>query len=272
MNLEMLGNYNEWLKKSPEDILKAVKNYGWAKVFEKGLPRWAHRVRNYFNREPRFLMRLDKKESEISLKILDYTTNIKNEGRLDEFIRSRALSGDIYTDETKIIKWFQMSPGGTIFHFKDVTNKTMEAIAQDRLGQSNTPIFKLISPDGTGGSCETIIKNLVQARGTVQQIARSLGPLTQLSNSGNRDSNIGLANAVAPVAHLIITLPKFQGSYNYAETASRGIAAHNKFDVDTHKKDEHYVNPPDRFSPLSSRGFPTNDNERKPLAEQVDIL
>jgi hypothetical protein len=280
MSVKWLQDYNNWIGKSPQTILEAVNKAGWGAVFNdpikfpKGLPIWAHRVRNYFNREPYFLSRLDQKESKNRLKKLDSSVNIEDEGRFNEFIRSRALTINVYVDESGFTVWFQMSAGGTIYHFKHVKNKTKEAMIQTVLGQSNTPIFKLISPDVTGGSCETIIKNLVQARSTVQQLARKLGPLTQLPNSGDRGSSIGYENAVTPVSHLIENDKEYQGSYNYAETAVLGIAKHEKFDIEPHENYAKwgYDNPTDRHSKLESRRFEKyakGEVGKIPLAEQI---
>ena len=65
-----------------------------------------------------------------------------------------------------------------------------------------------------------------------------------------------------------------QGSYNYSETVIVGRAAHEKRDVQPHKKYPYrgiYVNPQDRFSSLALRRFPEygDVNERNPLAKQV---
>src|SRR6266487_2929990 len=60
MELVELRNYRKWVGKSPTDILMdVVRCGGWEAVFDTGLPRWAHRLRNYFNVAPRKLQRLD---------------------------------------------------------------------------------------------------------------------------------------------------------------------------------------------------------------------
>jgi hypothetical protein len=61
MNLEQLRDYNNWVGKSPKEVLDAVRKVegGWVTVFPDKLPLWAHRVRNFFNREPKSLLRLD---------------------------------------------------------------------------------------------------------------------------------------------------------------------------------------------------------------------
>ncbi len=49
---------------------------------------------------------------------------------------------------------------------------------------------------------------------------------------------------------------------NFAETAVEGRDEHTKRDVDPHKKDRVYIDPPDRFAPLKDRIF----NEREIVA------
>ena len=53
----------------------------------------------------------------------------------------------------------------------------------------------------------------------------------------------------------IDTSMKYQGSYNFAETAVLGLPAHEKYDVHPHHKDAVYIDPPDRFEPLADRFF-----------------
>ncbi len=47
MNLEKLRDYNNWVGKSPKEILDAVRKVegGWVTVFPDKLPLWEHRVR-----------------------------------------------------------------------------------------------------------------------------------------------------------------------------------------------------------------------------------
>jgi hypothetical protein len=68
-------------------------------------------------------------------------------------------------------------------------------------------------------------------------------------------SKIGEVNQTVSVRHHLIITMEHQGSYNFAETAVRGLDDHEKFDVKTHKKDKVYIDPPDRFSALKDRVF-----------------
>lgn len=270
MDLKMLRDYNEWLKRSPEQILDAVRTYrnGWAEVFNsaafpKGIPIWAHRVRNYFNREPRSLIRLSESESatlvKATYKIPSYTRD-RQESVIEKVKRIWALTDFVYKDENNTT-WFQMSPGGAIYHFKEIGNETLEGLHQEWLGQSVTPIFKLVSPDSTGGSMETIIDNPLRA-GTVVQA---------LLPKASRGLVIANVNTLIPVP--IIEEPRYQGSYNYAETVDLGNAEHDRLDVQPHKNTTRYKtyeNPTSRFVPLKFREFPKYaKGENIPLAEQI---
>jgi hypothetical protein len=70
-----------------------------------------------------------------------------------------------------------------------------------------------------------------------------------------RSSKIGEVNHVNLVKTNIITDGHHQGSYNFAETAVHGLSTHETYDVEYHHKDPVYVDPPDRFAPLSQRVF-----------------
>lgn len=301
MTLDELGNYTEWLKVSPSDILREVKLHGgWKAVFPHHLPAWAHKVRNYFNVEPRSLTRLEASAEKVYMRKINKDLDemqrnkqikwlkahpILNKlswvrllphpppdtpdlhigfdlGMGDHLAEDGALSGDVYKDGDVI--WYQMSPGGTIYHFKDPKNPEIEAIQQTALGQLFTRVFKLVSPDGTGGSSETIVKNPLNIRIP-----------TPLSSGFIMVGKtiIGHAGHQVPVSDEIVKDPWFQGSYNYAETVITGLAAHKDRDVTPH---EHhhvkgiYVNPPDQDRhTLIHRKFPVNDNNGMLLASQI---
>ena len=166
----------------------------------------------------------------------------------------QALSGDVYLDNLNR-PWFQMAAGSTIYHWGDHPDSpTAEAIYQNTImRQNDTPVFKLISPDDNGGSCEVIIFN-TQIRGGLYN---------------NRNTTIGDVNKPINVSAAIETDPILQGSYNYSETVTMGLGEHEKRDVIPHVHDYHfYVNPDNPFTPLASRRFPDVDRERKPLVGQ----
>lgn len=223
-----LQDSTQWVNQNAKDILASVRNVegGWATVFPKGVPSWLHKLRNYFNVEPKTLKLVDKTPTDHAMQ------GIRSHGHMNSFVGKRALTGQVYFDE-EIETWYQMSAGGTIYHWgRDVKVDWAEAAYTQKVrGQTGTPIFKLICPDGTGGSKETII-----------------------FNSYSR-TKIGETNRPVLVFDRVEVLMKYQGSYNFAETSVVGLKKHEKYDVDTHKKDSIYIDPPDRFEPLKDRIF-----------------
>jgi hypothetical protein len=144
MELKDLRNYGEWIGKSPFEIRSAVSQYnGWTTVFASGLPRWAHRLRNYFNESPRELLRLDttiaerlsRKAKKFELAVecaraMEHRRQVEMDkefhrycaisvpnncpagaentplpGFWDEVAHRHALSGDVYQDEKRRL-WF----------------------------------------------------------------------------------------------------------------------------------------------------------------------
>lgn len=253
---EDLGKYEYWLGRSPGQILEEVKSTGgWTLIFSGEFPRWAHRVRNYFNREP---TKLDYHKFDITNS--DIYRAMTGQVGLD-YKKDLALSGHIYKDESNNI-WLQMSPGSTVYHFNHgMTMETMAGLLAMR-GQSGTPVFKLISPDGSNGSRETIINNPFTKADTWTQILTG----SAVPSSGEDTVKKG------SLLNRIQTDLLYQGSYNYGETSVVGSDAHKKFDVTPHEKDPKGYLPvnPDRFSSLHSRKFPDRvDGEKTPLAEQI---
>lgn len=250
MILEKLIDYNNWVGQSPKEILNAVRQEGgWAKVFPDKLPLWAHRVRNFFNREPKSLMRLDASSTKRRISRVDA-------GLGSHPAEKYALTDDVYKDAQDWV-WYQMNEGGTIYHWgSDPTSKYIESPWQEIKAWAGKPppVFKLVAPDGTGGSRETIFRNMHDLFVVVKKEV-----------------------FLAYVGHLVITDPWLRGSYNYSETIKAGYSAHDMRDVNPHSKYSSipnvYVNPPDPypFSPLSERVFPERvNNEPTPLAKQVD--
>lgn len=289
MDLDSLKNYVNWIGKSPEEIRKGVINVGgWKVVFPGRLPLWAHRIRNYFNVEPEHLTRLDPASARYQMQKIShdldlmqaykkvkllknhpvwglmpevkmfpdppagtpsYGPNMKD-NIFDEIGENKALSGDVYKGNADMI-WYQMSPGGAIYHFKKPTTPALEAPLQSLVTQVFTPVFKLVSPDRTGGSCETIIEN------RFDQVI----PVMNRTYVAGRFA-MGLVNQKKGVKGLINKDEEYQGSYNYSETVITGMAAHKERDVEPHERDHSfgiYINPPDRHAPLTERRFPTHD-------------
>lgn len=231
MHIDKLRDYNEWIGKTSEEIINAVKQVpgGWASVFPHSLPIFAHQVRNFFNVEPTSLALLPRDDSNKYVK--EARKRFEDWGFVDTAKGILALSNDVYRDQSNRI-WYQMSAGGTIYHWGgeptwDVVDATFSNFVRK---QDGVPVFKLISPDGTGGSVETIIKN-------------------------PRRFTIGAPNELVPVRDRVVPDYHHQGSYNFSETVEAGLPAHEKHDVWPHKKwPQEYLNPADRFS-LASRRF-----------------
>lgn len=250
MGLEWLNDYEEgWRRRSPQQVLDGVMLAGgWGKVFAKEveLPKFAHIVRNFFNRAPQGLTLLGVNQGSGKLgnlrrKLLDtYARGFKT---------AFALSGDVYQDEYNVT-WFQMDAAGAVYHLKKVKNATIQGAGQAYLGQGGTPKFKLISPDGTDGSRETIIKSTLAPSGIRWEWDAGLAPPAIYAKV------IGEENHYEVVVSRIDTNPQWRGSYNYAETAVVGFDMHEKLDIKPHERYPRYVNAGNIFSDLSSRRFP----------------
>jgi hypothetical protein len=297
MNRAQLQDYGAWLKTTPHEVFFAVKMHGgWKNVFPNCVPVWASKVRNYFNILPKTLKRLPEANARHLLDrpsflpflvearktywanrtYADYREkpwgrdpvpfkphpqapavipeHIMKMSEKDRIALERALSGDVYLDNLNR-PWFQMSAGSTIYHWGDhPDNPTAEAIYWDVvMKQNDTKVFKLISPDSNGGSNEVIIHN--------PEI--SDGPYN------NRLKVIGDVNQKIDVTQAIEKDPILQGSYNYSETTTMGLAEHDKRDVKPHVHNYYYYsNPIDPFSELGARKFPELDSERNPLVGQ----
>ena len=242
-----LQDSREWVNQNAQYILDSVKKAGgWKTLFPSGVPMWLHKIRNYFNVEPASLRLIDKGTT------AHWMTEVRKYGQLNAFIKGpRTLSGHVYFDEEVEI-WYQMGAGGTIYHWgRDVIgwlDWAEAGVAHFIRGQNGIPIFKLVCPDGTGGSKETIIKNPKLDKIAV---STSQGDYFEMQ----RRSKIGETNKVTIVKPRIITNAHHQGSYNFAETAVHGLKSHEKYDVEIHHKDPIYVDPPDRFEPLKDRFF-----------------
>lgn len=279
MDLNALKDYGQWVGKNAEDVLLAVKAVGgWEHVFPKAMPVWGSRIRNYFNDVPQQLVLLSEAQSEGLLdgaqRLLGTGDRAKPykatppdaRGMMDKVASAitsfMSLHGAVYMDEAKRI-WFQMGAGGTIYHFGETPGKAalLESGFFAALGQKNIPIFKLIAPDGSGGSLECCIDNPQTVPGFVYT---RVGPVPVLHGR----ETVGDAGVVVNVGSRHITDPKTQATYNYSETVVKGFAAHNLRDIKPHVPAlDFYINPPSGV-PMGARKFEANDPAGKPLAAQ----
>lgn len=303
MDASELRDYTKWHNKSAERIRAEVRAArGWSNVFQGPLPLWAHRVRNYFNEEPMFLFKLDEKASQAHLgklrggvspfawrrikwlkkhPVLRYLPQVQimpnppagtaDMSWGDDIGETFALTADVYQDASGRI-WHQMSPGGSIYHWgSEPVIPQLEAVTTSIRTQALVPIFKLVAPDGTGGSSETILVNRFDQRPDIGLVASvALGPVVVLAIRQIKVGSFYVATTTGFVDGLNVTDPHKKGSYNFSETSVVGLEAHKKRDVEPHEKHSYklYLNP-DRHTPLSARIFPVNDPDGKPLATQV---
>lgn len=292
MNIAELNNYNKWLPHSPLAILMEVmKAGGWKVVFPGRLPTWASKVRNYFNVLPSSLTRLPAKNArhmldrvqvfKFQLKCHDAQSfnrnpahgrfkvdplpvhascpakaskEVRGAGTVDTIAVNNALTEAVYVDEWNR-PWYQMSAGSTIYHWgRTPVYAPIDAFFTDVVrGQNGTPVFKLISPDHSGGSNEVIVWNegvdLASFRGGSDYLAKF--------------------NETVNIRGLVVDDPAYQGSYNYSETVHVGSAAHDQRDVKPHVAGRFfYSNPNDPFSDLRYRTFPTHDIVGQVLSSQ----
>jgi len=308
-DLKSLRDYNNWIGHTAYDVQHAVIGLGgWGNVFPGSLPRWASRIRQYFNLNPMTLRLLDENESGSLLARAQTAIPASNRAKArrnelqsrgmgisfyapgsstkpgtplrkpdprdpinnmaDEVATFAALTGDVYEDELGRTIWFQMVPGAAIYHLGvEVTSPTVEAISANFWGQINSPLFKLVSPDGTGGSRECCITNPAD-------FPYKVGNITEIKGR----HTLGAVNETVDVTGRFVTDSVNQGSYNYAETVQQGLPAHERLDVKTDPMEQGYfVEPPNLFqfsdvgllSDLHLRRFPEKHRE-KILADQKE--
>lgn len=238
--ISQLRDYGCWIGESPLEIRRAVGSVGgWNRVFpsSRPFPQWAHRIRNFFNEEPHRLQRLE-----------DYSKEWKKARNVVRYghYATTGLTLDIYKDENDRY-WHEMSTVGTIYHYKGKVNwwKKGRAFFNSQLF---IPVFKLISPDGTGGSCEICINNW--QRGVFSRGSRKIGATGQWVNVRTKH----------------VEDPRYQASYNYSETILNGLGAHEFRDVDPHVAMQLPYQDPPSFQKIESRRFPAKDRKGRPLA------
>jgi hypothetical protein len=238
--LKWLREYKYWPKIDALSIREQVKLVGgWDKVFPTGLPRWASRIRNYFNETPKKLMRLDDARSEVYMGFAikfklepgcgsrcptrPDNSAYQNQTMFERIGFNNALTGDVYQDDVGHI-WYQMNAGSTIYHWGDEPAiPSLEAAWTSLRGQKHCPVFKLVCPDGTGGSRECIIEN-PKTRVPTHGPRLAVGPLYEyhVDFVWEGKSEIGEVNQWEDVSRRIVRHPVYQGSYNYSETVEKG--------------------------------------------------
>src|SRR3977135_4370533 len=286
LDLKALRDYGNWIGETAWDVHGSVMRVGgWQQVFPGAMPRWASRIRQYFNLTPMTLRLLDREESSGYLERAQTAlpASARAKARRNE-LQSRGMgisfyapgsstkpgtplvkpdpnapietlsgnigtmmawTGDVYEDALGRSIWFQMSPGGAIYHFgEDIRAPTLRALGATHAGQEYAPVFKLVCPDGTGGSREVCIKNPF---GVPRKIWTAIGGALSTTMGGH--ATMGAVNEVVNVANRIVKDSVAQGSYNYAETVVKGLPAHERLDVNPDPmKPGYYVEPANLFS------------------------
>ena len=243
MSPDKLRDYRNWYDLNAEQVLVAVQKIkgGWKTIFPKGIPCWLSRLRNYFNVTPHFLIRYDEKRADFI-----YDWKVVKGGIME----SHALSGDAYRDGERRI-WLQMATAAGVYHYKGEVNLRKKAVAFIK-PQVLMPIFKLISPDGTGGSRELVLTN---PKGRIL-----------------RDGAVGNVAKWEYVRNRVVLQEPYEGSYNFAETITSGYSEHVKADVDTHREWPGFYINPDPDSALKDREFPERDGRGAMLFEQIKYV
>src|SRR5262245_61885043 len=131
-----LVDSSEWVLANAQDILDSVlKAGGWKKIFPDGVPTWLHKLRNFFNIEPKCLRLVDKSATDYAMR------EVRSHGQMESFVGKRALTGHVYFDE-EVETWYQMSAGATIYHWGDnVRFESLEAAYTQKVyGQTGIPV------------------------------------------------------------------------------------------------------------------------------------
>lgn len=153
MDMQALRDYGQWLRKTPLEIRgHVIRAGGWAEVFppDTTIPRWPSRVRNFFNEQPSMLTRVGEEEARFIINMI----RLRRGNFLNQVLARGAFSGDVYRDQTGR-HWIEQSQAGSRYHSKEQRGLLGAALTP----HSMTGVFKLCSPDGTGGSSETALHN-----------------------------------------------------------------------------------------------------------------
>lgn len=263
MDRTYITNYKNWIDKSPIEVGQWVVDFGgWSAVFppKKKLEKpWNFsRVRNYFNSPwPKTLQLVDQSVSKILLE----NHSKKYAEFFDDYkawiAEHNAHAGIVYRDVTNRRIWFQLGAGGVGYHYKK-SHSSVAAVVDDSIGQMNIPVFKLVSPDPTGGSSEICIHNyLFSKKISMLDIAGPFARSVKLIRGSRQGyKKVTRYGKVMDVKNKHVIKPEFRGSYNYAETVTSGFSAHKRLDIDTHRTDPKFYVNPDPFSQLASRKIP----------------
>lgn len=276
LSLNQLQNYSNWVGRTPFEILNDVRGVGgWVKVFPREVtykkigtwkvpvlefPDWASRVRNYFNDVP----------SSLAILTPPLARAIVNQYRRKWSWYSVAQKSSVSDAPAVYVGnnmapwnfWITYANGGTVFHFpldKELSgwdwpkSSLYRSRQADMITKSQMPIFKLVCPDGTGGSSEIVIHNHLLKPDSGKDTG---GRQLRHGHSTVRGSKPG-DPPVLIKNHLVIA-PEYRGSYNYSETMVAGFLAHDYRDIapDKVSSDPMHILWPPKGQGLASRKFP----------------
>lgn len=293
MNINELRDYRYWIGKRADTLYFDVRAVGgWAAVFPSSLPRWASRIRNFFNVVPAELSQVTEKEATTFLK---YAQKFKFELECHE-VQSANKKWQNYKQNpdgsyepppfkvpagcptkashdvkhTSLIDSIAVNNALTKNVYKDENGRLwFQMAAGSTIHHWGAPVnpllavFEAIFVDKIRGQNGTPVFKLVNpdpgVGGSNEVIVRNTG----------RDV-VGAVKQKVDIRAIIVTDSVNQGSYNYSETTQVGLAAHETRDVKPHVGGwDFYVNPADPYSALNTRTFPANDLHGKPLAGQI---
>lgn len=295
MNLNELRNYGNWVGQRADVIYNHARSVGgWQVVFPGKLPRWASKVRNYFNIVPKELTQATETEAKAFLK---YAQKFKfqlecheaqSANRRDPANYKRNPDGSYpkpvwdvprgcpteashAVKHTGLIDSIGVKNALTKYVYKDENGRLWFQMAAGSTiyhwGAPVNPltaIFEAIFVDKVRGQEGTPAFKLVNPDPGVG------GSNEVILRNANKASVVGGIKQKIDIRPMLVRDPVNQGSYNYAETAQVGLTAHGRLDVKPHSGGwDFYVNPSDPYSALSARTFPPNDVNGNPLATQT---
>lgn len=241
-----LSFYRHWIGRTPHFILTQVRQVGgWGAVFQDRFPAWASRVRNFFNDTPTTLSILPTRESVAALKLV----------RSNPFDVSTSLLPVIYRGNNTLPYnfWVTFEKEGSVLHYEGGSVPRALLTRQERI-----PVFKLVCPDGTGGSSEIVIHNW-----QLQSDDPRAGGGNAYRHGHKTVGGMKPGDRLMNIRTKLVVTPEYRGSYNYADAANAGFWAHKRMDMNPDKvaKDPFHIIFPPRGVSFASRRFPERDNQ-----------
>lgn len=294
VNINELRKYENWIGQRADVIYSHVRAFGgWESVFPGNLPRWASKVRNYFNIVPASLTQVTESEARAFLK---YTQKFKFElecheaqsaNRNDPANYKRNPDGSLPKPIWDVTAGCPVDASNAVKHTSFIDSIAVKsALTKYVYRDENGRLWFQMAAGSTIYHWGAPVNHLTAMFEAifVDKVRKQEGtPAFKLVNPdpGVRGSNeviirnpdgrgmVGAVKQKIDIRSIIVKDPVYQGSYNYAETSQVGLAAHERLDVKPHSGGwDFYVNPSDPFSALKDRTFPREDVWGKPLAGQ----